>query len=162
MNKLYRKAQLSLYLAHPFPERAKIRELELSLEKELDIDLYNPFYDGWEYIDIVMKYDKGSMSNYEFSRATLKHASRIVESDLEHIQKSDGVLAIVPYPSIGVSCEIFYGSYVLHKPVLIYQPSLIYSRYERHPWLLVLGKVYKTLPGLKKGILSLKRRMRHE
>ena len=152
------KRKLRLYLSHPFPERDKIKEWEIEIENKLDIELHNPFYDGWEAKWLV-KYNKKTSSPEEFSKFVKRNYKRIVESDLRALQRCDGMIAFVPYPSIGVAMEILYMSYVLKKPVLIYQPSMIYSIVETHPWLKYFGKIYKTLKGLERGISKLKREL---
>jgi len=150
--------RLNFYLAHPFPERASIREWELELEKKLDIDLYNPFFDGWESTT-VEEYNNKAKSTEEFSKFIREHSSRIVTSDLDAIEKADGMIAYLPYPSIGVSMEVFYCGWILKNPTLIYQPSYIYGKYERHPWLLECGRLYKTEYGLIRGIKRIKRKL---
>lgn len=150
--------RLKLYLSHPFPERIKVREWEIGIEKKLDVVMHNPFYDGWES-KWINEYNSKASSPSEYSRFLRKYYRKVVETDMIAIQQCDGTVAIVPYPSIGCAMEIFYTSHVLKKPVLIYQPSLIYSVMEAHPWLLYFGRIYKTLKGLERGILKLKREL---
>jgi nucleoside 2-deoxyribosyltransferase len=122
----------TLYLAHPGPDRHWVREVELELEKDLGIDLINPFYDI-ENRPEIKKIDKGKMSLYD----KRLHAKKIVEGDLNAIVRSDGVLAFLTESLVlGTSMEIFWCAYILRKPVY-----LIITRKEwwYHPWLEYLG-----------------------
>jgi len=117
-----------LYLAHPGPDRHWVRELELQMEKELNIELINPFYDRTERNDIK-KIDAGKMSLY----SGRLDAKGIVEGDLAAVREAEGVLAFLTESLLlGTAMEIFFNAYVLHKPTY-----LIISRKEwtHHPWL---------------------------
>lgn len=116
-----------IYLAHPIRDREWVRKLEIKLEKELGIELLNPFYDGPERQDIV-DIDMGKVMEYA---ATLDE-DKIVNNDLKLIDKSDGTLAILTNKkTIGTIMEIMYSK-MTKKTVWIIctDPELI-----GHPWL---------------------------
>lgn len=144
-----------MYLAHPFPEKDKVREWELKTEKALDIELINPFFENFED-KWLEKWNEASKTPETFSKFLKSNNAKIVMKDLGAIDRSVGTVAFVPYPAIGVSMEIFYTGYVVKKPCLIYQPNLIYGVTSLHPWLLYCGKVYKTEDELLAGIKALK------
>ncbi len=115
-----------LYLAHNLLDRQRVRALELELEKELGIDLKNPFYDRDRLeiraLDIGLRKPYGADSDYK----------KIVENDLKDIEACNGMVAIVTKNFIGGSMEIFYNSHVLKRPTyLIIEDESLYS----HQWL---------------------------
>ncbi len=120
---------MRLYLAHASVDRHRVREIELRLEKELGIDLRNPFYDK-EHVNI-RRVDSG-----EIVRNSQQDADRIVADDLEFIDSCDGLLAIFgkePQPWIGMPMEVFYNSHVLRHPTYIVIEN---ERFRNHPWLM--------------------------
>lgn len=116
--------KLCLYLAHPFDSRKSIRKWELKVEKKIDIDLINPFYDNPSRND-VLDIDAGRMERYEVSPVL------IVERDLKLIGESDGVIAIIDGSlSYGTIMEIVYATIYI-KPVFI----VVTNGHIKHPWL---------------------------
>jgi len=154
-------SKLRLYLSHPFPEREKIRQWELDIEKKLDIELFNPFYDGIEKT-LIQRFNSDKLTTRQFIRRLRELSEKVVNSDLKEIAKSDGLLAMMYYPSIGTSCEVFFSSYVLRKPTLIYMPKEVYGFLPFHPWLEYLGEVYRGKRQLISAIKKLKERVESE
>lgn len=118
-----------LYLAHPILSRESVREWELKTEKEIGIDLKNPFYDGKGYENgNIQKVDSGEMDVYD----RRFDAKLLVETDLDTIDSCDGILAICDENlSIGTSMEIMYAK--LHSfPVIAICTS---KRTNAHPWI---------------------------
>lgn len=85
------------YLAHPHEVRVEVLKLERELERELSINLINPFSD----INVP---DEGTF-----------------ERDLGAIRVSKGVIGVLPFNDLRTIIEIFYG-YVLKKHVYIVTP----------------------------------------
>jgi len=67
-----------------------------------------------------------------------RKSKEIVERNLEEIRNCDVLIAVLPYPSVGIIMEIFYSGYVLQKPTLV----LTYLR--GHPWLNTVARIYNT------------------
>lgn len=124
---------MKLYIAHPILIRKKVREEEFKIEKEIGIELINPFYDTYERKDIE-KIDKGLMTEWD-RRLNYK---KLVEKDLKAIDNSDGVIAFIEKDvfSIGTYMELWYAQ-TKQKPIYI-----ITSTCTTHPWLKYV--VYKT------------------
>jgi hypothetical protein len=119
---------MKLYLAHPILDRAWVREYELKIEKEFDIELDNPFYDGKERGDIK-GIDAGTVAPYDISL----DFNDLATGDLEAIDSSDGLLAVVTAsPSIGTYMEIFYNARILKRPTYI---VILNDQFRTHPWL---------------------------
>ena len=122
----------TLYIAHNFLTRKKIREWELKIEKKYNINLDNPFYDNPDRAEEMLILD----SFKECSRAQRAYLSTrssydIVENDLEKIRKSDGIIAILNDVRIGSPMEVFYASRILRIPVYI-----VTRKYNSHPWVI--------------------------
>lgn len=138
------KKHIRLYLAHPIVDRLWVKKEEHRIERELGIELANPFYDGPERGDIKA-IDQGKVMPYGMQL----HPDEIVFGDLDEIDKSDGVLAIItPSISVGTFMEIFYNSWVLRHPTYL----VITSHHLRtHPWLRFCAtKIFPTLPAFEK------------
>lgn len=140
--------KFSLYLAHPFDSRFKMRKWELKLEKELEIEITNPFYDVPR--KDIAEIDLGRKGRYRVI------PKRLVERDIKAIKGSDGILAIVsdsrsvaqtiwerikvfffnkPLFSIGTIMEIVYAN-VFEKPIYLIVLAKHPKHYhEKHPWL---------------------------
>jgi len=115
--------KLRFYLAHPFDDREWIREWESETEKELGIELLNPFYDS-ERADIV-DIDAGRSERYDVDPRF------IIEHDVGIILCSDGIVAFVTGSfSIGTIMEIVYAR-SLGKPVYL----IVTNKQDGHPWL---------------------------
>jgi len=119
------------YLAHQFKYRFFVREIELQLEKDFNIELINPFFDS-------KRKDIEQLNNENIKLAVRlkysdKDATKIVKGDLSLIDKSDGIISIiVDSESIGSYMEIFYCGFVLHKPVYIIAPNI---KIRKHLWI---------------------------
>ena len=139
------------YLAHPIKDRHAIRDWELGIEKQFEIELLNPFYDATE-ISHIKEVDSGNKGVYDAGF----NSAEIVEGDLEHIRNSDGVVAILTKNiSVGTNMEIFFNAYVLKKPthIIVEHPELAGHSWLRHLSNISSGKIYtsreefvKTLP----------------
>ena len=149
-----KKNKLKLYFAHNFNNRKEFRELELKLEKELNIDLLNPFYDVPERKKEMRELDS-RMTNAEsrikqfrnrFNRDS-DDASEIVRRDLKNLAGCDGLFTIVEKPSFGTALEIANAT-LMKKD--IYFISKIYSD---HPWIKIyVNYRFKTLKQFKSYI----------
>lgn len=121
--------RLKIYLTHPPGLRHEIIEWTRELEKRLHVKIWIPFY---------MK------------------SERIVEANLKAIRKCDVLIALLPFPSIGIIMEIFYSGYVLQKPTLV----LTYMK--SHPWLNTVARIYDTKEGIMNEIRRIKDVMNYE
>lgn len=119
------KKPIKCYLAHAIGMRHWVREWELKLEEDTQIDFINPFYDGYEREDIDL-IDKGKKDRYQVTPET------IVEGDLKCIAESDSILAIADAKvwSVGTFMEIVYA-YL--KGIDIYVIGLRGAH--QHPWI---------------------------
>jgi len=115
---------MRLYLAHPFDTRHEVRAVELQIERDIGVELLNPFYDT-DRTDVV-SIDAGRNERYERLNPV-----QIVERDLELIRNGDGVVAYVPGNcfSVGTVCEMWYSS-THDKPVYV-----VSADHGRHPWI---------------------------
>jgi nucleoside 2-deoxyribosyltransferase len=119
---------MKLYIAHQFDSRHEVRELELELEKELGIEIVNPFYDLTR--DDVKAIEDGSMKRYEAD------PDKIVSRDLEALRHCDALIGIISNTEVsyGTPMEIMFMS-VLPKPIFL----LVTNGHEKHPWLVSLS-----------------------
>jgi len=140
--------KLRLYLSHTISIRKEVLEWEKEIESKYNIDLINPFYDLGE-IKRMKFIDEGG-SPYE--GITKSEAEKIVNTDLEAIRESDGVVAYFKCASIGVSMEVMYAKQ-FDKPVYIYMED---KHYTKHPWLVYFSdNIYTTIEGLNRKLGSL-------
>jgi|SRR3990167_2998026 len=115
----------TLYLAHPFNSRDFIRQWETTSGATFPIKLVNPFYHPKSYEVFELK----DMSGDEYYKK-LAHYKEIVESDIELIKKSDGVIAVVDGAlSYGTIMEIAYSK-IYNKPVYL----IITNGHHNHLW----------------------------
>jgi nucleoside 2-deoxyribosyltransferase len=143
--------KLRLYLSHTISIRKEVKEWEMMIEKELNIDLINPFYELGKRENIE-RMDKEN-STFPYSYMTEELARYIVTTDLDAIDDSDGLVAYIKKPSFGTSMEIFYAKYVSKKPVYIYIED---QTMLKHPWLVRFSdhiytdktKLYKKLSSI--------------
>ena len=122
----------TLYLAHNFLTRKKIRKWEVKIEGKYNIKLDNPFYDNPDRADEMLKLDlmrdgTREQRNYLSTRS----AHDIVEDDLEKIRKSDGIIALMNDVRVGTPMEVFFAARVLRIPVYI-----VTRRHASHPWVM--------------------------
>ena len=117
---------MKVYFAHP-----RVTEtygsfflFQLLLEKEFpDWKFVNPF--------------QSPLTKEWYEKRDLETAMKIIRKDLDLINECDIVLTFLPdtvfddkqNTTIGTAMEIFYASYILHKPVFALTPFT-------HPWLL--------------------------
>lgn len=122
----------TLYLAHNFLTRKKIRQWELKIEGRYNISLDNPFYDNpdrAEEMNILDSLKDGSKEQQEYLSSRSAHS--IVEDDLNKIRKSDGICTVITSASIGTSMEIIWAARVLRIPVYVITKNYLY-----HPWII--------------------------
>lgn len=148
------KKVLRLYFAHNFNNRKEFRQLELKLEKELGIELFNPFYDDAEReeemreLDKVVATAKDRIGQFEnrFNRVQ-DQAGDIVKRDLRNLADCDGLFTLVKKPSFGTTIEIC-NAVLMRKPV--YFVSKLYSN---HPWIKIYAThIFKTIEEFKRHI----------
>ena len=134
-NNKYAKIPRKFYIAHSIIERAQVKEMCKRLQA-IGIETINPFYlpDGsWRpERPEIKRIDEGKLDPY-FIQNKAK-AKAIVEADLRHIEEADGVIAFLKEASVGTSMEIFYCSWVLHKPVFV-----ITEKAYKHAWIMALA-----------------------
>lgn len=124
---------MKLYLAHPMVLRKEVREIELIIERETGIELFNPFYDDPDRKDIE-DIDGGTKDQWDVS------PSAIVYGDLTNLLRCDGVVALIPSETlvIGTVCEAWYGM-ACGKTVFII------TDLPRHPWIKFMAVTSKGL-----------------
>jgi len=126
--------KLDLYLAHSFDRRHEFRILELDLEKQYNINLFNPFFDLMNRKDrrlILSKINRSSNGDTKLFHRTQKECEELVYRDLSNIDNRDGLLTIIHEPSLGTAFEISHA----HKTgKLVF---VISEKYCEHPWVRV-------------------------
>ena len=147
---------LKLYFAHNFNNRKEYRKLELELEKDLGIELLNPFYDDPDRQEEMKDLDKavatakeriGEFKN-KFNRVQ-DQAKDIVKRDLTNLASCDGLFTIVEKPSFGTAIEIC-NAVLMKKP--IYFISKVYIN---HPWIKIYTDYrFETIEEFKTWVLS--------
>jgi len=102
-----------------------MRAKELELEKELGIELLNPFYDTGR--DDIYAIDAGTKTREDKSLDFIN----IVEKDINNIMKCDGILAYIEKTvhSIGTFCEMWEATR-MDLPVFVVSPDST-----MHPWI---------------------------
>ena len=129
---------MKLYFAHNFNNRKEFRKLELQLEKELNIELFNPFYDDHTREEEMKELDEavatakdriGEFKN-RFNRVQ-DQAKDLVDRDLKNLASCDGLFTIVEKPSFGTAIEICNAVLMRKK---IYFISEVYIN---HPFIKV-------------------------
>jgi len=143
--------RLKIYLSHPPGLRREIREWIIELEKRLHVRIWIPFQMEKGDIDLL---EGGNLKPY--SEEEMRKGKIIVEANLKAIRNCDVLIALLPYPSIGVVMEIFYSGYVLQKPTLV----LTYMK--SHPWLNTVARIYNTKEGIENEIRKIKDVMNYE
>lgn len=129
------KIPRKFYIAHSVIERESVKGVCIKLQA-IGIDTMNPFYqpDGsWRpERPEIKKIDEGKLDPYYIKNKS--KASGIVEADLRLIEVADGVIAFLKSPSVGTSMEIFFCSYILHKPTFV-----ITEKAFKHAWIMALA-----------------------
>jgi len=145
---------MKFYIAHPFPKRAEVREIQKELEA-LGIEILNPFYTNKR--DDVRKLDKMGIKGYADRKPETwmlepRQYNNLVKRDLKWIDECDGLIVYSPNVKHGwgTGMEAFYA-WKNGKKVFM----LVHHRWTNHPWLLCItnGDVYDTLPKLKEAII---------
>jgi len=137
--------RLRIYLSHPPGLRGEIIEWAKELEKRLHVKIWIPFQMKTRDITLL---ESGTLKPY--SKQEIIESKKLVEANLRAIKNCDLLIAVLPYPSIGVIMEICYSGFVLQKPTLV----LTYMK--GHPWLSVVARIYDT----KESIVSEIRKIR--
>jgi len=129
------------YLTNATLDRLRIKKEEKDMEKELNIELHNPFYDG--NVEFTKEMDAGEKVLYNKKTSKL-----IVEEDLKDVEMCDGIIAVVSNKSsAGSFMEIFFNSYYLNRPtyLIIEEPFI-----RDHPWLTYLAtKTFNSISEFK-------------
>jgi nucleoside 2-deoxyribosyltransferase len=126
------RRRLKIYLSHPLGLRSEIKEWTKELEKRLHVRIWVPLYMKTQDLTLLGREKLKPGSKEE------RKSKKIVEANLQAIRNCDVLIALLPYPSIGVIMEIFYSGYVLQKPTLV----LTYIK--SHPWLNIVAAIYNT------------------
>lgn len=130
-----------LYLSHPVSLRKMVRELELHIEKNSSLELFNPFYDADRKEIIAM--DNGA-DVHEIYEKLIPEV--IVEDDILYMDFCDGIVSFLgdgDAKSFGTVCEI-WDTFIKGKPIYIITHFL-----QNHPWVRYIvekngGKVFTT------------------
>lgn len=132
----------SVYLAHSFGQQARGLAIQAKIEAA-GLEVINPFQRGEQALidSYLAGASKGETLGTPTGELPPDICKLIVDMDIDKIDKADGVVAILQAPpSIGTIMEIFYASYIQHKPVwTLYEidangrgPD---GRTHRHPWI---------------------------
>ena len=141
----------NFYFAHNFEDRIEFRQIELQLEEELGINLFNPFYDDPDRAEEMKELDERMANakdriqqlNNRFNRDN-DTAEMIVRRDLKNLAKNEGLFTYVRKPSFGTSIEICNAKLMC---LPIFFVSEVYSA---HPWIKVYAdRTFRTLEEFK-------------
>jgi hypothetical protein len=133
--------KIMLYFAHNFNDRIEFRKLELELEKELGIELFNPFYDDptreeeMKELDAREQQDVKALQELQKSKfenrfnRTEDGAELIVRRDLTNLAKCDGWFTICKSPSFGTAIEMCNALMMAKKRIFVSDV------YVDHPWI---------------------------
>jgi len=117
---------MKLYFAHNFLQRKEFRKLELKLEKDLNIELFNPFYDDLSRKEEMEALDSGSN---RWKNKLGGGSEMIVKRDLKNLAECDGFFTYVENPSFGTTIEMC-NAVLMRKKYII----LVSQKYYMHPW----------------------------
>jgi len=148
--------KLLFYFAHNFNDRKEFRKIELELEKELNIELFNPFYDDpsrqeeMAELDLREANDENRIKQLHAKNFKNRFntdevdANLIVRRDLTNLAKCDGLFTICKSPSFGTAIEICNA--VLMRKIIYF----IGEVYSEHPWIKIyVTKTFKNLDEFK-------------
>jgi hypothetical protein len=123
------------YLAHSFICLKKVRRWQLIMEGKYNIKFVNPFFaNEYEKVeDLKVIKTKKALNTY-LNSFNLNKCYNIMDTDIELIRKSDGLVSYFESPTIGTCQEIFAAAYFFRIPVYI-----ITNKYGNHPWLRALA-----------------------
>jgi len=155
------------YIGHTFTIRHYVKDEIIPKLMEIGIETINPFYnkDGTtnrEEVQIADELDKEGINPRDTRRwvnMVRKRNINIVESDLQMIDQSDVLIAILNDWSCGTIMEIAYMGIFKQKPVYVITQNQYISS---HPWILYAtrnGKVVKTIEELVKLLRGLSNEM---
>lgn len=119
---------MKLYLAHPYTQRIEGKRIQTEIEK-LGVEMINPFERGEQAI-----YDAKIGPGSNGQGLSNDDCENIVTSDLDKIDQSDGVVALLidPPNMIGTWMEVFYTGKCTNKFIYAYTPI---PRIATHPWI---------------------------
>lgn len=116
---------MRLYFAHNFDKRKEYRKLELELEKEFNIELFNPFYD-----EASRKEEMEAIDNGKKPRVADVASELIVRRDLKNLADGQGLFTIIENPSIGTTLEIANAKLMCKKYIIV-----VSEKHWNHLWL---------------------------
>lgn len=119
---------MRLYFAHNFLQRKEFRQLELSLEKELGIELFNPFYDDLSREEEMKALDSGDTG---WENKLGGGSEMIVKRDLKNLASCDGLFTYVENPSFGTTIEMCNAVLMRKKTIIV-----VSKKYYNHPWVI--------------------------
>jgi nucleoside 2-deoxyribosyltransferase len=129
------KIPRKFYIAHSVVTREHVKQLCFKLQA-IGIVTMNPFYnpDGTWKVERpeIRRIDEGKLDPYYIKNRS--KAQGIVEADLRLIEEADGLIALLQSASVGTSMEIFFNSYILHKPTFV-----ITEHAFKHAWIMFLA-----------------------
>lgn len=148
---------MKYYLAHPTKERYFVKEMiQTGLEDE-GFEIVNPFESDEDRKRIFLGGDENddllSIMSQEMENVT---ASMVVEDEVHLLRNADGLIAYVPYESMGAAMEIVLSSIMMHDRegtfifVDVNDPDKEYLKY--HPWLQHFGTICTSFEELVKRV----------
>jgi len=145
------KKPITLYLAHPVEMRHYALERLREYEKIYNIKIVSPFYEIYRKEILILDSLKTKKEMVQYKKTwTRAMKKKIVEIDLELIRECDGVLAYIPYPTIGTSMEIQFA-HDIKKPIYI----ISRKRYSDHAWISTYKtEVFPTFSSFNKWLLQ--------
>jgi len=174
-----RKYKPTFYIAHTFGERHFVRDELIPAIQKLGCITLNPFYEvdgSWKSSRPEIRLADEGGESPEWVKAVKSRSDDIVETDLDLIDKADGIIAYMPEGSTGTTCEIWYcGGVFKYLKKLGYdlpqfQDKVTFlitnsSRLLMHPWIKYSTKrVFKNhndfLKYLKKTMPRLRQKLK--
>jgi hypothetical protein len=129
---------MKLYFAHPFKRRVENRRKEVDVERNTNIELFNPFYDDdgrksdTQILDRKQVYDK--LSAMDIDNVTDRECHMYIENVINNINRCDAVLAVPCDGDYDVSFIILLSNSI-GKPVYV-----ITEAFKDCPWFRVFSK----------------------
>lgn len=125
-----------IYLAHPNAQKERGAALTADLRAR-GYDVINPFERPMQ-----TRLNAVIASGEAF---TEEHCRAIVEGDLAQVRKAGMVVAIINgVNQVGTLMEVFYASYILHKPVVVLYEMDYTGNGKYHPWIQYLTDIQHT------------------
>lgn len=122
---------MKIYFAHSFYDRERLREIELRIEEELHLDIFNPFYDDPLRSAFISSADIHGRQALQFGAddsLTDDECKDYVQNTLIHIKECDMVLVVPGVNQHEVQFCMISGR-ILNKKI-----SLITTQYRECPW----------------------------